>query len=115
MVDLAMVIVSYNVRDILRRCLDSIERSVTGQVVDVWVVDSGSADGTPAMIRAQYPWINLIESENVGFSRGNNLALRQLLARSEPSGIPRFVLLLNPDTELPPGAVTRMVQFMDSH
>jgi N-acetylglucosaminyl-diphospho-decaprenol L-rhamnosyltransferase len=115
MVDLAMVIVSYNVRDILRRCLDSIERSVTGQVVDVWVVDSGSADGTPAMIREQYPWINLIESENVGFSRGNNLALRQILARSEPSGIPRFVLLLNPDTELPPGAVTRMVQFMDSH
>ncbi len=115
MVDLAVVIVSYNVRDILRRCLGSIERSVDGQVVNVWVVDSGSSDGTSAMICEHYPWVNLIESENVGFARGNNIALRQILARSEPSSVPRFVLLLNPDTELPPTALTRMVEFMEAH
>ena len=115
MVDLAIVIVSYNVRDLVSRCLDSIERSVIGLAVDVWVVDSGSIDGTPALIREKYTWANLIESENVGFSRGNNLALRQILERGDTVGDPRFVLLLNPDTELPPTSVTRMVEFLETH
>jgi N-acetylglucosaminyl-diphospho-decaprenol L-rhamnosyltransferase len=115
MVDLAVVIVSYNVRDLLEGCLHSIERSELTSQPDVWVVDSGSGDGSSAMIRERFPWVNLIESDNVGFSRGNNAALRQILARSNPSGGPRFVLLLNPDTEVPPRALASMVAFLDAH
>ena len=115
MVDLAAVIVSHDVRDLLRGCLGSIEKSATRLKIDVWVVDNGSSDGTSTMIREQYPWVNLIESDNVGFSRGNNLALRQILARAESADLPRFVLLLNPDTELPPAALTTMVDFLEAH
>ena len=115
MVDLAVVIVSYNVRDLLAGCLGSIERSVILSRPDVWVVDSDSGDGSPAMVRERFPWVNLIESDNVGFSRGNNVALRQIVARSESSSGPRFVLLLNPDTEVSPTALASMVAFLDAH
>jgi N-acetylglucosaminyl-diphospho-decaprenol L-rhamnosyltransferase len=115
MVDLAAVIVSYDVRDLLQGCLGSIERSATRLRLDVWVVDSGSSDGTPTMIREKFPWVHLIESENIGFSRGNNLALRQILADAQTGDLPRFVLLLNPDTELPTTALSNMVDFLEAH
>ena len=108
MVDLVTVVVTHNVRDLLRGCLSSIEQSATSLKHEVWVVDNGSTDGTSPMVRQEFPWVNLIDSDNVGFSRGNNLALRRVLARAEETGLPRFVLLLNPDTELPPTALTDM-------
>lgn len=114
MVDLAIVIVNYEVRDLLRGCLRSIERSKVGFPFEVWVVDNGSSDGAAAMIRSEFPWVILRENRNVGFSGGNNRALREILANATQRGLPRYVLLLNPDTELPPNALAEMVDFMNA-
>src|SRR5258708_10690098 len=75
MIDLAIVIVTYNVRDLLRGCLRAVQRSDTSLHLAVWVVDSGSTDSTSEMIRDEFPAVQLIQSENVAFSRGNKLAL----------------------------------------
>jgi len=114
MTDLAIVIVNYNVRELLRACLRSIERSVSDLHIQVWVVDNGSRDGSAAMVRAEFPGVQVQEAGNGGFARGNNVALREILARAEAEGLPRYVLLLNPDTELPPNALAEMVRFLDA-
>lgn len=99
--DLAIVIVSWNVRKLLRGCLMSIHQSLaysasTGRGLDtgIWVVDNDSADGTAEMVRQQFPEVHLIANqENRGFAGGNNQAL---LAVSDQA--PGAILLLNPDT-----------------
>jgi GT2 family glycosyltransferase len=115
MVELAIVIVTYNVRDFLRRCLLSIPRSATIVPHEVWVVDNGSTDSTAAMVRDEFPAVHLIQTSNVGYARGNNLALRQVLALAAGGAGPGYVLLLNPDTDPPPGAIDAMVRFLDVH
>lgn len=76
--------------------------------LEVFVVDNASDDGSVAMVRKRFPWVRLIENEeNVGFARANNQAIR--LATS------RYILLLNSDTVLQPGALRAMVAFMDAH
>ncbi len=117
MPDLAVVIVSWNVRDLLAACLrflfaDLARSSLEAQV---WVVDNASTDGTPQMVAEAFPAIHLIASqENLGFARANNLALRAI---SRPSPlVPRpspYVWLLNPDTEVQPGATAALVDFME--
>lgn len=95
---LAVVIVSWNVRELLRRCLRAVEASLAGAGLphQIVVVDNASGDGTPAMLRAEFPAVRLVEAgANLGFAGGNNLALRLLLAE----GRWPFILLLNPDTE----------------
>lgn len=114
--DLAVVVVSYNVRDLLRTCLRSIVHAQVNLTVDVWIVDNGSTDGSQVMVRREFPRVRLRETgENVGFARANNLALKEILAQAAPKEMPRYVLLLNPDTELPPNALAEMVAFMDVH
>jgi N-acetylglucosaminyl-diphospho-decaprenol L-rhamnosyltransferase len=109
---LAVVIVSWNVRDLLRGCL----RSLLSEDVrerDVIVVDSASSDGSAGMLRAEFPGVALIASaDNIGFVKGNNLALAQLL-RAAPA--PEYLWLLNPDTIVQPGAVRTLLAFMQSH
>lgn len=113
--DLAIVIVSWNVRallrDCLRRCLDDLAASrLSGRVI---VVDSHSSDGTPAMVRAEFPEVELNASaENIGFVKGNNLALRALGFGGPGGQRPSFVWLLNPDTRLHPGATRTLADFM---
>lgn len=88
---LTVVIVSYNCREVLLGCLESIRSSRQDVSYEVHLVDNASTDGTPEAVRAQHPWVTLTASpENLGFSKGNNLALRQATSP--------FVLLLNPDT-----------------
>jgi len=115
MTDLGIVIVSWNTRDLLRKCLKSVYASegVTSQVV---VVDNASSDGSAEMVRAEFPQAALIaNSENVGYPAGNNLGLRLIgYDRGKVDGLPRYALLLNPDTELPPTALREMVAFMDA-
>lgn len=104
---LSIIIVSWNVRDLLQACLRSVEGQgwVMNEELETIVVDSGSQDGTPQMVQAAFPWVRLVaERDNVGFARGNNLGLA--LAQGE------FLLLLNPDTELHPHALTRMVSYL---
>ncbi len=119
--DLSIIIVSWNVADLLADCLDSIaaapvvrvgpdgaERGDTGPRVEVIVVDSASGDGTSALIRERFPWVRLFaETENVGFTRGNNLALAAAQGRA--------LLLLNPDTLVHGDALNRLVNYLDEH
>jgi GT2 family glycosyltransferase len=104
----SVVIVSHNTRDLLRDCLRSVAGDPDGAEAEVVVVDNGSSDGSGAMIRAEFPVVRLIEAgSNLGFSRANNAGIR---ASSSP-----FVLLLNSDARLRPGALRAMTSFMESH
>jgi N-acetylglucosaminyl-diphospho-decaprenol L-rhamnosyltransferase len=106
--DLSVIIVSWNVRDLLRRCLASLEPGREALAMQVIVVDSASADGSAEMVAAEFPWVELIVSpENVGFPAGNNLGLA--MARG------RFMLLLNPDAEVVGDALSTLVAFLDAN
>lgn len=111
MVDLSVVIVSYNVRELLARCVQSVleetRRNHNKQVtLELFVIDNASTDGSAAMVREQFQSVCLIEnSENRGFASANNQAF------GRTSG--RYVLMLNPDTEVQSGAFETMVGFLD--
>jgi N-acetylglucosaminyl-diphospho-decaprenol L-rhamnosyltransferase len=119
--DLSIIIVSWNVSDLLRDCLASIQQAPLVRVeadgtahgqqgprTEVLIVDSASSDGSVAMIREQFPWVYLIAlDENVGFVQGNNIALE--LAQG------RYLLLLNPDTMIHDDALTILTNFLDEH
>lgn len=96
-------------RELLRACLQSLERCplTEGRTV-TWVVDSASGDGTVEMIADEYPWVRLIAlPTNSGFCVGNNIVLRQARAP--------YVLLLNPDTEIPAGALDGALRSLRSN
>ncbi|MBN1177593.1 MAG: glycosyltransferase family 2 protein [Anaerolineae bacterium] len=158
--DLTIIIVSWNVRDLLRACLRSVfdDLAQSGIHAAVWVVDNASADGSPEMVAAEFPVVELIASqENVGFAAGNNLALRELGVRNCELGIRNsklgirnceepgsqhltpnsqlathnsqfatpnsqfairnspFVWLLNPDTEVRPGATAALLAALEAN
>jgi len=106
-VDISVIIVNWNTRELLAQCLQSLQDTVESGF-DVWVVDNGSTDGSVAMVRERFPHAHVIANpENVGFVRANNQAL--------PLCQGRYVLLLNSDTQALPGSLDRMVQFLDEH
>ena len=105
---LSVVIVSYNVRPYLERCLLSVQKALEEIEGEVFVVDNHSTDDSVAAVRNNFPWVNLIENqENMGFARANNIAIRQ--AQGE------YVLLLNPDTEVARTTFSEVMTFMDKH
>jgi len=107
---LAVVIVSYECRELLDRCLASLfaNLDVDPGRREIFVVDNGSHDGTPEMVASKYPEVVLLpERDNLGFSVANNLALRR--ARSP------FVLVLNPDTEVRGPIFAPLVRVFDEH
>lgn len=114
-VDLSIVVVSYNTRDLLERCLKSvcsIPNSVFSGVEklnpEVFVVDNASSDNSAQMVREKFPGVRLIANpENRGFAAANNQAF--------PLTGGRYVMMLNPDTEVKPGALETLVEFMDAH
>jgi N-acetylglucosaminyl-diphospho-decaprenol L-rhamnosyltransferase len=123
MLDLGVVIVNWNTRDLLRECLRSVYASRGDYNFRVCVADNASGDGSAAMARAEFPQAQLIESPvNVGYPAGNNLGLRALgftsstshAQRAGADEVPRYALLLNPDTILPEDALAKMVAFMDA-
>jgi len=95
--DLEVVIVSHGAEELLRRCLASLEANPPTPGMKVTVVDSGSPDSTPDMVATEFPGVELVRRDNIGFSAANNVVLR----RSEAP----FILLLNPDTEVYAGAL----------
>lgn len=106
--DLSIIIVAYNCRELLLRCLASLYPPGQPWPRQVIVVDNGSADDTLAAVQAAFPQVLAFPAGgNVGFSRANNLAMRR--ARG------RYVLLLNPDTEVRPGALAELVRFAEAH
>ena len=109
--DLSIIIVSWNTRDLLLNCLESIYqeiRTFPQLKIETWVVDNASTDDSVVQVREKYSAVKLIlNQENVGFAGGNNQAIRQ------SSG--RYVLLLNPDTVIKPNGLKALVEFMDSN
>jgi GT2 family glycosyltransferase len=106
--DVSVVIVNYNVRDLLRDCLTSLEPALARLRGEVWVVDNASGDGSVEMIQAEFPWVRVIANhENRGYGAANNQAIRQANGR--------YVLILNPDTKLPPNAILNTIAEMDAH
>jgi hypothetical protein len=118
MCDVGIVILNWNTRDYLRRCLETVVASQGDFSYRVIVVDNASSDDSVEMVRATYPSVEVIASDiNGGYSYGNNLGLRALGFRGASDvdrDAPRYALLLNPDTELPPDALDKMIHFMDS-
>jgi N-acetylglucosaminyl-diphospho-decaprenol L-rhamnosyltransferase len=111
-VDLTVVVVSWNVRDLLRRCLDSVLTLPNPQLpisnVEIMVIDNASTDGSAEMVRREFPGVQLVaNAENRGFTAANNQGLA--LSRG------RYLLLLNPDTEIVDDALATMVAYMDDH
>lgn len=114
-IDLAIIIVSYNVRDLLRRCLTSIDAAPDSSSLRyaVIVVDNASRDGSAAMVKSEFPHVRLIAlATNRGFAGGNNVGLRAIL---EQKPHPRYALLLNPDTEIVGDALEQLVRYLDTH
>ena len=100
------VVVSYNTRDDLLRCLEAL-RENAGVPLETIVVDNASTDGSVDAVRARFPGVQVVASEtNVGFSRANNLGLR---AARGP-----FVLVVNSDCEVRPGAVPALVAILEA-
>ncbi len=117
MLDLSIIIVNYNTCDLLRDCLSSIYRSQAGIAFEVIVIDNASPDNSVEMVSTEFPQVELIVSlANSGYACANNLGLRRAgflgLGQAAPHA-PRYALLLNPDTVLPPMALADMVAFMD--
>ena len=112
--DLGIVIVSYNTRELLRRCLETVYASV-GLTFQVCVVDNASPDGSAAMVAQDFPQALLIANpDNPGYPTANNQGLRLLGFEGDCAAAPRYALLLNPDTEVPPDALAQVLTIMDA-
>jgi N-acetylglucosaminyl-diphospho-decaprenol L-rhamnosyltransferase len=106
MLDLSIIIVNWNTRQMLANCLHSIETTVENLAFEVIVVDNSSTDGSQAMLAEQFPDVHLIQnSQNVGFARANNQAMAVSQGRS--------MLLLNSDALLLPQAVPAMLKLVE--
>jgi N-acetylglucosaminyl-diphospho-decaprenol L-rhamnosyltransferase len=122
MLDLAIIIVNYRTPQLLRDCLDSIYASEGDFTYAVCVIDNCSRDNSCSMVETEFPQVKLIASDiNGGYPYANNLGLRAF-GFQEPGeppadngSLPRYVLLLNPDTRLPPTALNEMRAYLDTH
>jgi GT2 family glycosyltransferase len=105
---ISVITVSWNTRDLLRTCLQSLLKELDGIDAEVFLVDNDSADQSAEMVEKEFPQIRLIANDtNRGFAAANNQALA--LATGE------FILLLNPDTVVHPGAIKTLLGFMQAH
>ena len=106
MLDLSIIIVSYNTKDFLEKCLESIYKTSKGFSFEVIVSDNNSKDGSVDLVKKQFKDVILLENkENLGFSKANNLGI------DKSSG--RYVLFLNSDTVVYPDTLKQMIDFMD--
>jgi len=106
--DLSIIIVNWNTRNLLLQCLNSIYQTVKAIEMEVWVVDNGSKDGSVAAAVERFAETKFIQNQvNFGFARANNQVLNMAAGR--------YFLLLNPDTQVSEGAVEKLISFMDSH
>lgn len=107
-IDLSVVIVAWNAKRYLELCLHSLFSALPWRSMEVLVVDNASGDGTAEMVQSQFPQVRFIRSEeNLGFSRGNNLAIRRAQGR--------YIALVNPDVVLLPGCLDALADFLDQN
>ena len=108
MLDVSIIIVNWNGKELLRKCLDHVVSTTQQVTYEVIVVDNASSDGSQAMVKEAFPSVRLIEnSDNCGFARANN----QGIVVSQG----RYVLLLNSDAFVQENTIDAMVAFMDEH
>jgi GT2 family glycosyltransferase len=108
MIDVSIIIVNWNTRDILRDCLSSVYDQTHGIFFELTVIDNASSDGSAAMVQNEFPDVILIKNiENVGFAAANNQGMR--ISKG------RYVLLLNPDTIVLEEAIQKTISFSDNH
>ncbi len=108
MLDLSIIIVNWNTRELLAKCLRCVDDTVKKIRYETFVVDNHSTDGSPDMVRRDFPHVKLIaNTENVCFARANNQAIREAQGR--------YVLLLNSDAFVKENTLDYMVEFMDAH
>ncbi|MFW5888500.1 MAG: glycosyltransferase family 2 protein [Patescibacteria group bacterium] len=106
--DVSVVIVSWRVRDLLKKNLEALFGLKADVEFEVFVVDNNSGDGTVEMVNKEFPQVNLIANrDNLGFAKANNLAINQ--ARG------RYILLLNPDMQVKENTLVNMVTWMDDN
>lgn len=103
---LSVIIVSYQVKYYLAQCLLSLSKALQEIEAEVFVVDNHSTDGTVSLLKKNFPWVKIIQnSDNLGFSRANNIAFRQTVGE--------YVLLLNPDTIVGEDVLREALKKMD--
>ena len=108
MLDASVIIVNWNSKQYLMKCLESIYRHTHGFSSELIVVDNASSDGTAAELRKRYPDVKLIEGKgNVGFAKGNNIGI------AASSG--RYVCLVNPDVEFLEDCLSKLCRYMDAN
>lgn len=106
-IDISIVIVNYNVEHFLKQCLQSVFAAKGGLNLEVWVVDNNSVDGSVKMVKDLFPEVKLIvNTENLGFSRANNLAMEKANGK--------YQLILNPDTVLEQDTLQLCFDFMEN-
>lgn len=106
--DLSIVILNHNTGNFLVECLRSLAQVRDEINLDIWVVDNASKDESLKLAQKYFPGLNYIVSgENLGFARGNNLALKQVKTE--------YILILNPDTKILPGTLPRVVNYLEEH
>src|SRR5579863_4874608 len=104
--DLSIVIVSWNTKKYLEEVLTSL-RTIDGNLsVEIIVADNASTDGSPEMVRTQFPEVNLIETgANLGFAGGNNVGIKQATGK--------YICLINSDVNVPPDCLPKMHCYME--
>jgi GT2 family glycosyltransferase len=106
--DITLSIVSWNTRELLRECLASIEGGARAHAVEVHVIDNASSDESARMVKDEFPNVTVIANQtNVGFARANDQSWSQAAGR--------YWMLLNSDTEVAPGSLDALIEFMDHH
>ncbi len=108
MIELSIIIVSYNTKDFIRECLKSIKATSKGFGYEIIVVDNASSDNSLEMLKIKFPDVIVIKNqENIGFSKANNLGVEKSKGK--------YILFLNPDTVIYKDSLFKMVKFMDEH
>ena len=103
--DLSIIIVSWNVRELLKKCLNSIYKHTQGIYFEIFVIDNNSSDETAVTVKQNFPDVKLFANEeNKGFAAANNQGIKKAVGD--------YILLLNPDTELKEDSMTKIVDFM---
>jgi GT2 family glycosyltransferase len=106
--DISVVIVGWNAKRYLELCLDSLAQAPPRRRMEVLVVDNASSDDSVEMIETKFPWVKLIKSpQNLGFSKGNNVAIRQAQGH--------YIALVNPDVIVFPGCLDALADFLDQN
>lgn len=106
---LSVIILSYNTKDLLKKCLESVINCTPTDIkIEIIVVDNASTDGSASMVERNFPEVKLIRSKkNLGYAKGNNLGIRASLGE--------YVLILNSDTVIKKGAIDKLVNFLEKN